>query len=236
MTDRLKNTILCSLLLARKYFIIILAAEILIGAVMFKIKQLVIFAWLTDFLPLQITMLSGLTFFERHNAFCTANAVSRRNRVISAAAVSAVTALLAAVPSCVIFTFTSDIRVAMTELIRTAAYPRMISCGNIFSDSIELFFFSEALFFLGYLIGGLRYKIGSALTMTILAALAAVMIGSIFLDTIVSVTPAMVLLYIPTLMQRSVFTAVLLSTISAAVFFMLSIKLSEATVEKRRGK
>lgn len=237
MTDRLKNTILCSLLLARKYIIILLVIELLTAAAMYIIfrKNFLFFVPGADIPPLLITMLSGMSFFERHNAFCMSNAVSRRNRVISAGAVSAVICLLVAVANCIAWSISTDIWVALTEIIRTVAYPRMISGGNIIVDIIELFFFAEALFFLGYFIGGLRYNIGNTLTMIILAASAAVMVGSIFLEKIISFTPAMALLYIPVLMQRSVFTSVLLSLIFAAAFFALSIKFSEVTVEKRRG-
>lgn len=238
MTDRLKNTILCSLLLARKYIIILLVIELLTAAAVYIIfiENFLFFVPGTeDIPPLIITMLSGMSFFERHNAFCTSNAVSRRNRVISAGAVSAVICLLVAVESCIAWSISADVWIALTEIIRTAAYTRMISGGNIIVDIIELFFFSEALFFLGYFIGGLRYNIGNTLTMIILAAFTAVMVGSIFLEKIISFTPAMALLYIPVLMQRSVFTSVLLSLIFAAAFFALSIKLSEVTVEKRRG-
>lgn len=240
MTDRLKNTILCSLLLARKYIIILLVIELLTAAAMYIFRErfyidVGYFAVGTDMLPLLITMLSGMSFFERHNAFCTSNAVSRRNRVISAGAVSAVICLLVAVVNCIVCSISADIWIAFTEIIRTVAYTRMISGGNVFVDIIELFFFAEALFFLGYFLGGLRYTVGSTITMIMLAVLAAFMVGSIFLEKIMSVTPAMVLLYIPVLMQRSVFTSVLLSIIFAAAFFVLSIKFSEVTVEKRRG-
>lgn len=237
MTDRLKNTILCSLLLARKYIIILLIIELLTAAAMHIIyrENFLFFVPGADIPPLLITMLSGMSFFERHNAFCTSNAVSRRNRVISAGAVSAVICLLAAVASCIAWAISTDIWIALTEIIRTVAYARMISGGNIIVDIIELFFFAEALFFLGYFLGGLRYTVGNTITMIIIAAFATLMTGSIFLDKIMSFTPAMVLLYIPVLMQRSVFTSVLLSMIFAAAFFALSIKLSEVTVEKRRG-
>ncbi len=240
MTDRLKNTILCSLLLARKYIIILLVIELLTAAAMYIFRErfyidVGYFAVGTDIPPLLVTMLSGMSFFERHNAFCTSNAVSRRNRVISAGAVSAVICLLVSVVSCIAWAVSVDIWIALTEVIRTVAYMRMISGGNIIVDIIELFFFAEALFFLGYFLGGLRYTVGNTITMIILAAFAAVMTGSIFLDKIMSFTPAMALLYIPVLMQRSVFTSVLLSMIFAAAFFALSIKLSAVTVEKRRG-
>lgn len=71
--------------------------------------------------------------------------------------------------------------------------------------------------------------------MAILALLAAVSAGSVFLESFTDFTPAMVLLYVPALMQRSVFTAVLLNIILAAAFFALSVRISEVTVEKRRG-
>lgn len=235
MTDRLKNTILCSLLLARKYIIILLVIELFTAAAMYISRERFDFVVGTDLPPLLLTMLSGMSFFERHNAFCMANAVSKRNRVISAGAVSAVICLLVAVVSCIAWAVSTDIWIAFTEIIRAAAHMRMISGGNIFVDITELFFFSEALFFLGYFLGGLRYNVGNTITMIMLAVLAAIMVGSMFLEEIMSFTPAMALLYIPVLMQRSVFTSVLLSMIFAAAFFVLSIKLSEATVEKRRG-
>ena len=235
MTDRLKNTILCSLLLARKYIIILLVIELFTAAAMYISRASFNFAVGTDIPPLLVTILSGMSFFERHNAFCTANAVSRRNRVISAGAVSAVICLIVAVVNCIAWAVSTDIWIAFTEIIRAVAHMRMISGGNIFVDIIELFFFSEALFFLGYFLGGLRYTIGNTLTMIILAVFAAVIVGSIFLEEIMNFTPAMALLYIPVLMQRSVFTSVLLSIIFAAAFFALSIKFSEVTVEKRRG-
>lgn len=235
MTDRLKNTILCSLLLARKYIIILLAVEILTAAAMYVSRESFDFAVGTDLLPALLTMLSGMSFFERHNAFCTSNIVSKRNRVISAGVVSAAVCLLVSAANCIAWVINTDIWISLTELIRTAAYTRMMSGGNILADGIEMFFFLEALFFFGYFLGGLRYSVGNVLTMVMLVVLAAVMTGSIFLEKVMDITPAMVLLYIPALMQRSVFTAVLLSIIFAAAFFVLSIKLSETTVQKRRG-
>ena len=235
MTDRLKNTIVCSLLLARKYIIILLAVELLTAAALYISRERFYFAIGTDMLPLLLTMLSGMSFFERHNAFCTANAVSRRNRVISAGVISAVICLLVSAVSVIAMCAGSHLWISAAELIRTVAHMRMMSGGNIPVDIIELFFFAEALFFLGYFLGGLRRYAGSALVMILLVIFAAVMAGSIFLEEIMSFTPAMVLLYIPVLMQRNIFTAILLSIIFAAAFFALSVKLSETTVEKRRG-
>ncbi|MBD5138932.1 MAG: hypothetical protein HDT24_06470 [Ruminococcus sp.] len=235
MNDRLKSTISCSLLLARKYIIILLAVELLTAAALYISRDSFDFAVGTDMLPLLLTMLSGMSFFERHNAFCTANAVSRRNRVISAGVTSAVICLIVAVGNGIAWGISTDIWISFAEIIRTVAHMRMMSGGNIPIDIIELFFFAEALFFLGYFLGGLRYTIGNTLTMIILAVLAAVMTGSIFLEETMNFTPAMAVLYIPSLMQRSIFTAILLSIIFAAAFFLLSIKLSEVTVEKRRG-
>lgn len=235
MTDRLKNTIVCSLLLARKYIIILLAVGLLTAAALYISRDSFKFVVGMDILPLLLTMLSGMSFFERHNAFCTANAVSRRNRVISAGVTSAVICLLVSAVSVITMCIGSHLWISFAELIRTAAHMRMMSGGNIPADIIELFFFAEALFFLGYFLGGLRRYLGSALVMILLVIFAAVMAGSIFLEKIMNFTPAMVLLYIPSLMQKSIFTAVLLSIILAAAFFVLSIKLSEVTVEKRRG-
>lgn len=233
--DRLKNTILCSLLLARRYIIILLVVEILTAAAMYVSRESFNFAVGTDMLPMLTAMLSGMSFFERHNAFCTANAVSRRNRVISAGAVSAVMCLLVSAVSCIAWGISTDLWISSAELVRTVSHMRMISGGNIPADIIEMFFFSEALFFFGYFLGGLRYTAGSVLTMIMLSVLAAVSAGSVFLESVMNITPAMILLYIPALMQRSVFTAVLLSIILAAAFFALSIKLSGTTKEKRRG-
>ncbi|MDE7303466.1 MAG: hypothetical protein K2N60_09145 [Oscillospiraceae bacterium] len=235
MTDRLKSTISCSLLLARKYIITLLAVELLTAAALYISRDSFDFVVGTDILPLLLTMLSGMSFFERHNAFCTANAVSRRNRVISAGVTSAVICLLVSAVNCIAWGISTDLWISAAELIRTVAHMRMMSGGNIPIDIIELFFFSEALFFLGYFLGGLCYSIGNTITMIMLAVLAAIMVGSIYFEKIMNFTPAMVLLYIPSLMQRSIFTAILLSIIFAAVFFVLSIKLSEVTVEKRRG-
>ncbi|MDE6599247.1 MAG: hypothetical protein K2K34_04115 [Oscillospiraceae bacterium] len=235
MTNRLKNTIVCSLLLARKYIIILLSVGLLTAAVLHASKVGFDYVVGADILPLLLTMLSGMSFFERHNAFCTANAVSRRNRVISAGVISAVICLLVSVVSVIAMCAGSHLWISFAELIRTAAHMRMMSGGNIPADVIELFFFAEALFFLGYFLGGLRRYSGSALVMILLVMFAAVMEGSIFLEKIMDFTPAMVLLYIPSLMQRSIFTAILLSVIFAAAFFALSVKLSETTVEKRRG-
>lgn len=232
MTDRLKSTISCSLLLARKYIIILLAVELLTAAATLYIsRERFYFAMGTDMLPLLLTMLSGMSFFERHNAFCTANAVSRRNRVISAGVTSAVICLLVSAVSVIAMRIGSHLWISFAELIRTVSHMRMMSGGNIPADIIELFFFSEALFFLGYFLGGLRRYAGSVLVMILLVIFAAVMAGSIFLEKIMNFTPAMVLLYIPALMQRSVFTAILLSIIFAAAFFTLSIKLSGVPID-----
>ena len=235
MTDRLKSTISCSLLLARKYIIILLAVELITAAALYVSRERFYFVAGMDMLPLLLTMLSGMSFFERHNAFCTANAVSRRNRVISAGVISAVICLLVSAVSVIVMCIGNHLWISFAELIRTVAHMRMMSGGNVPADIIELFFFSEALFFLGYFLGGLRRYAGSALVMILLVIFAAVMVGSIFLESIMDFTPAMVLLYIPVFIQRSVFTAVLFSIILAAAFFALSIKLSEVTVEKRRG-
>lgn len=235
MTDRLKSTVSCSLLLARKYIIILLAVELLTASALYISRDSFDFAVGTDMLPLLLAMLSGMSFFERHNAFCTANAVSRRNRVISAGVTSAVMCLLVSAVSVIVMCISTHLWISFAELIRTVAHMRMMSGGNVPADIIELFFFAEALFFLGYFLGGLRRYAGNTLVMILLVIFAAVMVGSIFLESIINFTPAMVLLYIPVFIQRSVFTAVLFSIILAAAFFVLSIKLSEVTVEKRRG-
>lgn len=237
MNDRLKNTILCSLLLARKYIIILLAAELITAALMLAVRNRVewTFAIGTDILPVLLTMLAGMSFFERHNAFCAANAVSKRNRIISTLIVSAVFSLLVAVVNCIAWGIISDVWLSIAELVRRVSRMRMISGGNIPVDMIELFFFSEAVFFLGYFFGGLRYSKGSLMLMITLIISAVVMTGSIFLESVINFTPAMVIMYIPALIERTVFTAVLFSIILAAAFLWCAVKLSEVTVEKRRG-
>lgn len=234
MTDRLKNTILCSLLLARRYIIILLAVGSLTAAAMYASRESFDFAVGTDLLPLLLTTLFGMSFFERHNGFCTSNAVSKRNRIISAGATAAVICLLVSAVSCIGWAVSGNVWLSFTELMRTVSHLRMVSGGNAFIDGTEMFFFSAALFFFGYFLGGLRYSKGGVLTMIMLAILAAVSAGSIFLESVMDFTPAMVLLYVPALMQRNIFTAILLNIILAAAFFALSIKLSEVTVEKRR--
>lgn len=235
MTDRLKNTILCSLLLAGKYIVALLFTELLTAAAMYVLRGSFDFTVGTEALPLMLTMLSGMSFFERHNAFCAANAVSERNRIISAGTAAAVICLLVSAAGCIVWAVSGGMRLSFTELMRTAAHMRMISGGSFFTDGTELFFFAAALFFFGYFLGGIRYLKGGAPAMAILALLAAVSAGSVFLESFTDFTPAMVLLYVPALMQRSVFTAVLLNIILAAAFFALSVRISEVTVEKRRG-
>lgn len=235
MTDRLKNTILCSLLLARRYIIILFIIELFTAAAMFISRERFDFAVGTDLLPLLLTMLSGMSFFERHNAFCTSNAVSKRNRIISAGTTAAAVCLTASAGNCIGWAVSGSVWLSFTELTRSVAHMRMVSGGNVIVDGTELFFFAAALFFFGYFLGEVRYSKGGAAAMAILAVLAAVSAGSIFLEGVMDFTPAMVLMYIPALMQRSVFTAVLLNILLAAAFFALAIKLSEVTVEKRRG-
>lgn len=236
MTDRLKNTIICSLLLMGKYIMIILAAELIMAAVMFMQKDEENFNFMigSDLLPMLVTMLSGMSFFERHNAFCTANAVSRKNRIISIGMVSVVISLFVSVIGCIAVGIIADAWISLGELVRTTAHTQMISGGNIPADIAEMFFFSETVFFSGYFFGSLRYSKGNAIAMITLAISAAIIFGSIFLSGVMNFTPAMILLYIPALMQRSVFTAVILNIILAAAFLWCSVKLSEVTVEKRR--
>lgn len=238
MNDRLKNTILCALLLARKSILILIITELAAAAIMFITRgdgEKIDFVIGSDLLPVFVIMLSGMSFFERHNAFCMANAVSRRNRLISVSFVSAVMCLLVSAADKIICGVISNGWLSLAELVRTVAYRRMISGGHIFADIIEMFFFSETVFFIGYFLGGLRYSKGGTMTMITLIISAVIMYGSVFLDGIINFTPAMVIMYVPALMQRSAVTAVFLDIIIAAVLLWLSVKLSEAVIEKRRG-
>ena len=237
MNDRLKNTILCALLLARKSILILIITEIAVTAAMFITKdgEKISFVIGSDLLPVLVVMFSGMSFFERHNAFCMANAVSRRNRLISAGFVSAVMCLLVSAADKIVCGIISSGWLSLSELVRTVAYRRMISGGNIAADIIEMFFFSEAVFFIGYFLGGLRYSKGGTMTMITLIISAVIMYGSVFLDGIINFTPAMMIMYVPALMQRSMVTAVILDIIIAAALLWLSVKFSEVTIEKRQG-
>ena len=224
--------------MARKSILILIIAEIAVAAAMFitqKDGEKFSFVIGSDLLPVLVIMLSGMSFFERHNVFCMANAVSRRNRAISVLAVSAVMCLFISVTDKIVCGIVSNGWLSLAELVRTVAYRRMISGGHIFADITEMFFLSEAVFFIGYFLGGLRYSKGGAAVMITLIISAAVMFGSVFLDGRMNFTPAMAILYVPALMQRSAVTAVILNIIITAALLWFSVKLSEVTVEKRRG-
>lgn len=237
MNDRLKNTILCSLLIARKIIVILILAEYaMIIIFLNKSSGKVDFAIGADFIPFILVMLAGMSFFDRHNAFCRANAVSRRNRFISAGVVSAVICLMVSVINRIIWAFISEYWISLGELVRTVSHMRMISGGNIPVDIIEMVFFWEAVFSIGYFLGGFRYSKGGAAVMITLIISAVVMFGSFFLYGIISFTPAMVIMYIPVLMQRSITTSVIFDIIIAAALLWFSVRFSEVTIERQGAK
>ncbi|MCH5194214.1 MAG: hypothetical protein J1F11_09650 [Oscillospiraceae bacterium] len=237
MNDRLKNTILCSLLMAGKIIVILMLTEYAVLIIFFnKFTRKFDFAIGADFLPLIPVLLAGMSFFDRHNAFCTANAVSRRNRFISAGAVLAVICFLVSVTNRIIWALISETWISLGELVRTVSHMRMISGGNIPADIAEMLFFWGAVFSIGYFLGGFRYSKGGIAVMITLIISAAVMFGSVFLYYIIDFTPAMAVMYIPVFMQRSAVTSVIFDIIIASSLLWFSVKLSETTIERRGAK
>lgn len=239
MNDRLKNTILCSLLMARKIIVILMLTEYAVFII--SLNKLMLmdkfdFAIGADFLPLILVLLAGMSFFDRHNSFCMANAVSRRNRFISAGAVSAVICLLVSVTNRIIWAFISEWWISLGELVRTVSHVRMISGGNIPADIIEMVFFWGAVFSIGYFLGGFRYSKGGTVVMITLIISAVVMFGSVFLYGIINFTPAMVIMYIPVLMQKNAVMSVIFDIIIAAVLLWVSVRLSETAIERQGAK
>ena len=237
MNDRLKNTILCSLFMARKIIVILMLTEyavliISLNKLMYKFD----FAIGADFLPLILVLLAGMSFFDRHNAFCMANAVSRRNRFISACAVSAVICLLVSVTNRIVWALISESWISLGELVRTVSHVRMISGGSIPADIIEMLFFWGAVFSIGYFLGGFRYSKGGTAVIIMLIIFTVVMFGSVFLYDIINFTPAMIIMYIPALMQRSIVTSVIFDIIIAAVLLWFSVRLSETAIERQGAK
>ncbi|MCH5348108.1 MAG: hypothetical protein J1E40_02190 [Oscillospiraceae bacterium] len=241
MNDRLKNTILYSFLMARKVIVILMLSEFAVVAILAQKLFLrgiykLDFAIGADFIPMIFLLLSGMSFFDRHNAFCVANAVSKRNRFISVGVVSVVICLMVSVINRIVWAFISESWISLGELVRTVSHMRMISGGNIPFDIIEMLFFWEAVFSIGYFLGGFRYSRSGAAVIITLIISAVVMFGSVFLYGIINFTPAMVIMYIPALMQRSVTTSVIFDIIIAVVLLWFSVRLSEVTIERQRGR
>lgn len=237
MNDRLKNTILCSLLMARKIIVILILTEY--SVLIVSINELIYkldFEIGADFFPFILVLLAGMFFFDRHNAFCMANAVSRWNKFISAGAVSVVICLLVSVTNRIVWVLISESWISLGELVRTVSHVRMISGGDISADIIEMVFFWEAVFSIGYFLGGFRYSKGGTAVMITLIISAAVMFGSVFLYGIINFTPAMAIMYIPALMQRNAVTSVIFNIIIAAVPLWFSVRLSETTIERQGAK
>lgn len=215
--------------LAVKSMIVLLCSEAIVTAAMLLLRDKEKFNFIigSDLLPMLLLLISGMSFFERHTAFCLSNAVSVKNRLISLTVTSAVIILPLTVTDCTARGIIGDGGITLAELLRTTAHARMISGGNILADIFEMFFLGTAVFYIGYFLGGLRCSKGRPAVIILMAIITAVMFGSVFLDEYMDFTPAMALLYLPSLMEKSVPAAVLLNIIIAAVSVLAAFRLSE---------
>lgn len=231
MTERLKNTILCTLMFSRSRLIALVIIEAVITAATVygrDVLNALPFFFGGD-LPAAVFMFTyGITFFERHTPFCISNAVSKRYRAVSQAIVTGGIFLVTAAYICVSCRAVIDSRVfSIAEILRIlicGSLPREGFLPLVIAENAALYAF---IFAAGYFFGAVKYAKSGGFALGVTAAAAALLWGIAAIGYFTWINPlAWLIGAIPAVMLNNGFTAFILYAAAAFGILRLSYGLS----------
>ncbi len=231
MTERLKNTILCTLMFSRSRLIALVIIETIITAVMIYWKE--VFDKMPIFFPgdllIGIFMFTyGITFFERHTPFCIANAVSEKYRAVSQTVVTGGIFFITAAYGCIFGRAVTDSYVfSLADALRIwvcGAFPRKGFLPLSITENTALYAF---IFSAGYFFGAVKYAKSGGFALGVTAAAAALLWGIAAIGHFTWINPlAWLIGAIPAVMLKNGFTAFILYAAAALGITRLSYGLS----------
>lgn len=231
MSERLKNTILCTLLFSRSRLIALVIVEALVTAAVIYCKNFFDFVpilFIGDlFLPI-FMFTYGITFFERHTPFCISNAVSAKYRAVSQAVVTGGIFLVTAAYNCILTRVLSDGKsISIAEILRIfvcGTFPIAGALPVVIAENAALYAF---IFAAGYFFGSVKYVKSGKFAIGVTAAAAALLWGIAAIGHFTWINPlAWLIGAIPALMLKYGFTAFILYIAASLGILSLSYRLS----------
>lgn len=237
--NRFKATMLCTFSLECKGFAFLIIAEVFTAYKMlfsyidkYNLTDIVL---CSDVFIAAILFLFGISFYQRHDALCTSNAVSMKYRVISLSIAVGVGCTIAAAMTAAVYSLPEIQQdYSFSVLFRTVAAGGAAVVSPIGSFAENLFFY-VSIVSVGCFIGSLRSKKGSGFTLLMLMLAAAALFGIALLNRKFS-TPLLWLGSLPALMLRSRISAIILNIIIAAASLYFAVILTYGMDRKTRRK
>lgn len=237
--NRFKAVMLCSFGLARGKFIGLIILEIIMAAAFGLVKDASMLPVLPfSDLPLVIFLfVFGIIFSAGHTAFCIANSVSARYRIISFFSVMAAMCLLAAILSLIMQAF-----IPFDYNLSTAETARLVIIGGNIRKYPSAASFAENIFYyalvisLGSFLGTVRSGKGDRFTLISLAVTLALVFGFKKLGEITWINPAAWLCVIPAVMLERRLTAVIFYAAAAFGILYLAYVLSVGGVSRKPSR
>lgn len=244
MRDRLKNTILCSLLFSKGWIRAFLVVEILMALAMAGLEwsvKMEIFAYElffgNDFLVIILLFLFGLSFFDKHHAFCVSNAVSRKYQVISLLTVSGgVCVTLAVLDSVVRELIISTADFSMAQVIRLSISGGFFLDINIFVTILEALAMYLMVFYMGYSIAAIKEAKGAKETIVVMFLITWILVAGIAIGYFTWLNPiAWIVGVVPAFAMGNAFLAIVLYLLVTIGAFLVVYRLGD-TVKADKAK
>lgn len=231
--NRLQATMLYSAILARRGILVMVAVQVISTVILFLFNHEMLLA--PDLLVVLVLMVFGILYYHRHTAFCVANAVSMRYRMVSFLAVMGGMALSAALLSCLAWAVLR----ASYGLFWCEFYRYMVSGRSYFSvypmivkaSELLCYYFSVMMF--GSLLGCMREKKGEGFTLlTLLIATGTVVVLAVAGRYMQALGLIAVL---PVWLMQSPWSAMVLSLLVAVGCLWIMMRQVSVSVKKERS-
>lgn len=237
MKDRLKNTILSSLLFSKGWIRVFLIVEILMALAMagleWSVKKEIFSCELffgNDFLIIVLLFLFGLSFFDMHNGFCVSNAVSRKYQLVSLLTVSGGLCVILAVLDSVIrelIISTADFSIA--QVLRLSISGGFFLDANIFVTILEACAMYLMVFYVGYSIAAIKEARGAKTTLIVMFLVAWILVAGIAIGYFTWINPiAWVFGFIPAFAMGNAFLSTVFYLLVAVGGFMVAYRFDYA--------
>ncbi len=195
--NRLKNTITCTLLFSKGWIKAFLVVEVVMALLMagleWSAKQEIFSYELffgNDVLIIVLLFLFGLSFYDKHTAFCLSNAVSKKYQLISLLTISGgLCALLAILDSVVRRLIITTEDFSIPQVVRLSVSGGFFVKVNIFVTIIEALMMYFMVFYVGYAIAAMKEVKGAKVTLVLMFIVAWVLVAGIALGYFTWVNP-----------------------------------------------
>ena len=229
--NRLRNTILCTLMFAKGKIICLVILEALITLLMISSKSVISEAnlFISRDIPIMIFMFTfGMSFYNKHTPFCIANAVSFKYRIVSICIVAGGIIIIAGAYDSISTSLIigNPPALPIAEFIRYYVHNTPMSAQPLVFITSETILFYMSIFSTGYFVGAIRYIKGDNFALGIMAVMTVLFVGSVILTSFTAINPiALVIGVIPAIMLQSRITGVLFYAALTFVIFFFSCRI-----------